>query len=52
VENFLRWPGKIDRIRMLGGRGKLKFVRDENGLHLASPDKKPCDIAFAWKINR
>jgi hypothetical protein len=35
---------------MLGVRGKLKFVRDETGLHLTLPDKKPCDIAFALKI--
>jgi hypothetical protein len=35
---------------MLGLRGKLKFTRDANGLHMTLPDKKPCDIAFALKI--
>jgi DNA-binding cell septation regulator SpoVG len=35
---------------MLGVRGKLKFVRDDKGLHVALPDKKPCDIAFALTI--
>jgi len=49
-ENSALWPGKIGSVRMLGVRGKLKFARDENGLHLVLPDKKPCDIAFAMKI--
>jgi alpha-L-fucosidase len=52
AENSVQWPGKIGSIRMLGGRGKLKFSRDESGLHLTLPDKKPCDIAFALKITR
>jgi alpha-L-fucosidase len=51
-ENSTQWPGQIGNVRMLGGRGKLKFVRDENGLHLTLPDKKPCAIAFALKITR
>jgi alpha-L-fucosidase len=50
AENSPHWPGKIGSVQMLGVRGKLKFVRDENGLHLTLPDKKPCDIAFALKI--
>jgi len=37
-------------VRMLGVRGKMKFIRDDKGLHLTLPDKKPCDIAFALKI--
>jgi alpha-L-fucosidase len=51
-ENSAQWPGQIGNVRMLGGRGKLKFVRDENGLHLTLPDKKPSAIAFALKITR
>ncbi|MGB7747945.1 MAG: alpha-L-fucosidase [Verrucomicrobiia bacterium] len=50
AENSPQWPGKVDSVRMLGIRGKLKFVRDDKGLHLTLPDKKPCDIAFALKI--
>ena len=51
-EYSTQWPGKIGSVRMLGVRGKLKFVRDETGLHLTLPDKKPCDIACALKITR
>jgi len=50
AENSPHWPGKIGSVRMLSARDKLKFVRDENGLPLVLPDKKPCDIAFALKI--
>ena len=50
ASNSQNWPGEIDNVRMLGGSGKLKFTRDENGLHLTLPDQKPCDIAFALKI--
>jgi len=35
---------------MLGVRDKLIFIRNDKGLHLTLPDKKPCDIAFALKI--
>jgi alpha-L-fucosidase len=44
------WPGKVGVVRMLGVSGKLKFNRDENGLHIVLPQKPPCQIAFALKI--
>jgi alpha-L-fucosidase len=50
ASNSPHWPGKIGSVRMLGG-GKLKFTRDENSLSVTLPEKKPCDIAFALKIN-
>jgi alpha-L-fucosidase len=49
AQNSSQWPGKIGSVRLLGG-GKLKFTRDQNGLNVTLPDKKPCDIAFALKI--
>ncbi len=52
AENSPQWPDKIGSVRMLGARGKLKFIRDGSGLHLTLPDKKPSDIAFALKITR
>jgi alpha-L-fucosidase len=52
AENSRLWPGKIGGVRVLGLRGKVKFTRDESGLHLTLPEKKPCDIAFALKITR
>jgi len=42
-------PGDIDSVQLLG-YGKLTFTRDEDGLHLTLPDQKPCDYAFALKI--
>jgi len=44
------WPGKIGKVRMQGVSGKLKFTRDESGLHVTLPAKQPCKIAFALKI--
>jgi alpha-L-fucosidase len=52
AENSAQWPGKIGSVRMLGIRGKRKFARDDTGLHVVLPDKKPCEIAFALKITR
>jgi len=44
------WPGKIRSVRMLGVAGKLKFFRDENGLGVIFPKNKPCEFAYALKI--
>lgn len=44
------WPGQIGSVRQLGTRGKLKFTRDENGLHITLPEKQPGKIALALKI--
>jgi alpha-L-fucosidase len=44
-----KWPGKIGSVRLAGG-GKLKFTRDENGLHVTLPEKFDGKIAFALKI--
>ena len=43
------WPGKIGSVRLVGG-GKLKFTRDENGLHISLPEKFEGKTAFALKI--
>jgi alpha-L-fucosidase len=52
AEKSVYWPDKIGSVRLLGGRGKLKFVRDEKGLHVALAANKPSGIAFALKIIR
>lgn len=62
----LDWPGKqlmikslgtkqdkvsdIEAITLLGHNGELKWSRDEKGLCIQLPDKKPCEHAFAFKI--
>jgi alpha-L-fucosidase len=43
------WPGKIGRVRLLGG-GRLKFTRDASGLCVTLPETLPTPIAFALKI--
>ena len=50
ASNSPNWPGKIGSVRLLGVAGKLKFTRDENGLHVTLPEKLPSKIAFALKI--
>jgi alpha-L-fucosidase len=50
ADNSALWPERIGSVGMLGTRGNLKFVRDEHGLHVTLPDKRPCDTAFALKI--
>jgi len=46
------WPGGIGSVRLIGGGwwSKLKFTRDETGLHVTLPEKLPSQIAFALKI--
>jgi alpha-L-fucosidase len=48
--NSPQWPGKISRVKMLGSSGKLKFARDENGLHLDLPKSLPSQIAVSLQI--
>jgi alpha-L-fucosidase len=51
AENSALWPGSVGSVRLLGGRGNLKFIRAKNGLQITLPDERPCGIAFALKIN-
>jgi alpha-L-fucosidase len=50
ASNSALWPGEIGKVRMLGVSGKLKFTRDENGLHFTLPAKLPSQIALALTI--
>jgi alpha-L-fucosidase len=50
-ENSALWAGRVRSVAMLGTHGKLKFVRDEAGLHVTLPAKMPCDTAFALRID-
>ena len=47
-----QWPGKIGSVRLVGNSwwSRLKFTRDENGLHISLPEKFDGQIAFALKI--
>ncbi len=52
ASNSANWPGQIGSVRLVGGSwwSKLKFTRDENGLHVSLPEKFSGKIAFALKI--
>lgn len=43
------WPGNIGNVRLVGG-GRLKFTRDETGLHVSLPEKFDGKTALALKI--
>ena len=43
------WPGKIGSVHLVDG-GKLKFTRDETGLHVRLPEKFDGKTAFAIRI--
>jgi alpha-L-fucosidase len=47
--NSENWPDKIGSVRLVGG-GRLKFVRDETGLHVSLPEKFDGQTALALKI--
>jgi alpha-L-fucosidase len=44
------WSGGIGSVRQLGHWGKLKFTRDDEGLHIILPKKQASNIALALKI--
>ena len=50
ADGSANWPGKIGSVRMLGARGKLKFTRDQTGLHVSLDGKPMGEIALALKI--
>lgn len=43
------WTGEIGSVRLIGG-SKLKFTRDENGLHATLPENFKAQTALALKI--
>jgi alpha-L-fucosidase len=51
AQNSPLWQDKIGDVKVLGVREKMKFTRDENGLQVSLPGKKPCDTALVLKIS-
>jgi alpha-L-fucosidase len=45
------YPRDIQSIQLLGSSAKLTWTRDDAGLTIALPDAKPCDFAYAFKID-
>jgi alpha-L-fucosidase len=43
--------GKIQNVELLGHPGRLDWKHDSNGLTVQLPFEKPCEHAYALKIN-
>jgi len=46
------YPEEIKSVSLLGVDQKLEWRMTEAGLEIAVPDKRPCDYAYAFKIER
>lgn len=44
--------GKLRKISLLGHSGTLAFTQDTNGLKIIFPKEKPCDYAYALKLEK
>ena len=44
------YPGNIDSVTMLGQSTPIQWKRTAQGLEIEFPGKKPCDYAYAFKI--
>ena len=44
------YGGEIGTVRLLGADGDLKVDRQADGLHVTLPANKPCEHAFALKV--
>jgi alpha-L-fucosidase len=44
------YPKEVATVELLGNSGPLAFTRDETGLIVTLPEKKPNDYAYALKI--
>ncbi len=45
-------PGEVASVRMLGSDRKLKWELHEEGLTIKTPDERPCEHAFTFRIER
>jgi alpha-L-fucosidase len=43
--------GQIEQVELLGFPGKLKWAREEAGLKIELPEKKPCEHAVAFRLS-
>ncbi|MEM2026611.1 MAG: alpha-L-fucosidase [Candidatus Bathyarchaeia archaeon] len=46
------YPDEIGSVEMLGVEEQLQWTRNENGLRVKMPERKPCEHAYTLKINR
>jgi alpha-L-fucosidase len=50
AKNAPNFPGEIRAVKLLGSSEKLVFARDETGLIVTVPNRKPCEYAYVLKI--
>jgi alpha-L-fucosidase len=50
AKNAPNFPGEIRAVKLLGSSEKLVFARDETGLIVTVPNRKPCEYAYVMKI--
>ncbi len=43
--------GEIKSVRLLGHSGQVSWNRNEEGLLIEMPRKKPCEHAFIWEVS-
>lgn len=46
------YPGDIKSVSLLGNSERIEWEIDEEGMHVAFPEEKPCDFAYVIKIER
>ncbi|MEM3479663.1 MAG: alpha-L-fucosidase C-terminal domain-containing protein [Candidatus Bathyarchaeia archaeon] len=46
------YPYEIGSVEMLGVEEPLQWTRNEDGLRVKMPERKPCEHAYTLKINR
>jgi len=51
-EAFRLYESEIESIKMLGVDEELEWTMTEEGLTIKTPEKKPCEHAFTFKIER
>ena len=44
------YPGEVGSVQLLGDNQPVSFSRNESGLAVTLPAKKPCDVAYILKI--
>ena len=49
-EGSREYPGKIRSVTMLGVKKPVSWQRTAEGLEIVFPKNKPCDYAYAFKI--
>ena len=50
AEGSPHYPGQVGDVRLLGSDAKLTWKREDKGLVIAVPERKPGDHAFVFKI--